>query len=276
MAGGAPGGDKARGGESSSAGRYVYCVAPLVDLAGKSLRGLEGAEVYQIAFQDIGAVVHACPPVPYLGEGEQVKAWLLAHHEVVDAVWEMTGTVLPMSFDVIIKGDTHTSADDNVIHWLQENHSAFRTKLAALKGKVELGIQVVWNRAAAAEQIAAEDPEIRKLQGELRGKPKGVAFFYQQLTEKRVKNKLDETADAICATYLKEIQALTCETLSNKPRRLDQGEMLLNLSVLADRNRIEDIGMLLGSLQETTGTEVRFTGPWPPYSFVERMPAPDG
>lgn len=265
----------APGGKGSPAGRYVYCVAPLVELGGKFLRGLEGAEVYQIAFQDIGALVHACRAVPYLGEDEQVKAWLLAHHQVVDTVWEMTGTVLPMSFDVIIRGDTSTSADDNVIRWLKDNYGAFKAKLAAFKGKVELGIQVSWNKTAAAERLAAEDPEVRRLQGEMQGKTKGLAFFYQQRIEKRVRNRLDETADAICGTYLKEIQALAHETLSNKPKRLDQGEMLLNLSVLTDRNRIEDIGTLLGSLQEQTGTEVRFTGPWPPYSFVERMTSPD-
>jgi hypothetical protein len=41
----------------------------------------------------------------------------------------------------------------------------------------------------------------------------------------------------------------------------------VNLSVLAPRERVAELGAVLVGFQ-AEGVEVRFTGPWPPYSFV--------
>jgi len=249
-------------------GRYIYCVAPIIDLENKGLRGIGGSHIYQIAFQDIGAIVHDCPVVPYQGEDEVVKAWLLEHHSVIDAVWEFTGTVLPMTFDVIIKGGETCGASDNVIRWLKDNYVTFKSKLESFQQKVELRIQVIWDRAPVLKRVACEDPEVKQLQAEMDGKPQGMAFFYKRKIEKRIKTVVDELADSIYQNYLNRIQALVSESRIEKPKRLEQKEMLLNLSVLAAKERIGDIGNILGELQGQQGIDVYFTGPWPPYSFV--------
>jgi hypothetical protein len=128
---------------------YLYCVAPALDLSRLDLRGLDDAGVYQIVLGEISAVAHDCPAVPYAGEGERVQAWLLAHHAVIDRVWDQTGTVLPLTFDVLIKGGPGQQARERVIAWLKENYESFRGKLNDLQGTVELVIQVNWDRAAA-------------------------------------------------------------------------------------------------------------------------------
>ena len=43
--------------------------------------------------------------------------------------------------------------------------------------------------------------------------------------------------------------------------------MLLNLSCLMGKGN-PTLGNVLEEIQETEGISVRFTGPWPPYSFV--------
>ena len=43
--------------------------------------------------------------------------------------------------------------------------------------------------------------------------------------------------------------------------------MLLNLSCLMQEGS-GDLGRVLDEIQQTKGISVRFTGPWPPYSFV--------
>ncbi|MGD0621792.1 MAG: GvpL/GvpF family gas vesicle protein [Thermacetogeniaceae bacterium] len=249
-------------------GCYLYCVAPALDLSGLDLRGLNGAGVYQVVFGDIGAVVHDCPAVPYAGESEQARAWLFAHHAVIDTVWDQAGTVLPVTFDVIIKGDSGQQARAQVVAWLEENYESFRDKLDGLQGKAELVIQVNWDRAAAMQEIVSTDSEVGQLQEELQGKPKGMAFFYQQKIEKLIRQKADAVVEEICQTYLERIRALTVQTSINKPKRLDRLEMLLNLSVLVEREKISEIGMVLGELEARQGITIHFTGPWPPYSFA--------
>ena len=241
-------------------GCYLYCVAPALDLSGLDLRGLDGAGVYQITFGDIGAVVHDCPAVPYAGEGEQAEAWLLAHHAVIDTVWDQAGTVLPVTFDVIIKGGSGQQARAQVVAWLEENYESFRDKLDDLQGKAELVIQVNWDRAAAMQEIVSTDNEVGQLQEELQGKPKGMAFFYQQKIEKLIRQKADAIVEEICQTYLERIRALTVQTSINKPKRLDSLEMLLNLSVLVDREKISEIGMVLGELEARQGIAITLHG----------------
>ncbi len=249
-------------------GCYIYCVTLVLDIPGLSLQGLDGAGVYQIAFRDIGAIVHDCPPVPYSGESEQAQDWLLAHHNVIDTVWEQSGVVLPVTFDVIIKGDSGQHARDQVVAWLEENYESFRDKLDSLQGRVELAIQVNWDRASALQEIVSADGEIGQLQEELLGKPKGMAFLYQQKIEKLIRQKSEARAGEICNSYLQRIQALSVQTCVNNLKRLDSLEMLLNLSVLVDREKISEIGRVLGELEALQGIDVHFTGPWPPYSFA--------
>ncbi len=255
-------------GDPAQEGCYLYCVAPALDLSGLNLCGLDGASVYQIAFRDLGAVVHDCPAVPYVGGSEQAEAWLLAHHAVIDKVWEQTGTVLPVTFDVIIAGGSGQQARARVVSWLEENYESFRNKLNDLQGKTELVIQVNWDRAAALQEILSTDNEIRQLQEEMQGKPKGMAFFYRQKIEKLIRQKADARVEEICQAYLQRIQDLAVQTFINKPKRLDGPEMLLNLSVLVDREKISGIGWVLGELEARQGIAIHFTGPWPPYSFT--------
>ncbi|MGD0152329.1 MAG: GvpL/GvpF family gas vesicle protein [Thermacetogeniaceae bacterium] len=253
-------------------GCYLYCVAPVFDLVGLNIRGLDDVNVHQISIREIGAVVHDCPAVPYEGENEQARAWLLVHHAVIDAIWERVETVLPMTFDVIIKGDSRQSARAQVAAWLEENYESFRDKLSSLRGKAELAIQVNWDRKAVLREIIAADSEVKQLQSELQGKPKGLAFFYQQKMEKLIRQKADSVVDELCQASLRKIQALSVQTCVNKPKRLDGLEMLLNLSVLADKANISAIGAVLGDLQARQGMDIHFTGPWPPYSFAMASP----
>ena len=44
--------------------------------------------------------------------------------------------------------------------------------------------------------------------------------------------------------------------------------MIMNLSCLVAREKYLELGEELGSINGMAGFSVRFTGPWPPYSFV--------
>ena len=58
----------------------------------------------------------------------------------------------------------------------------------------------------------------------------------------------------------------------NELKKVPDRQMILNLSVLVPRERVSDLGAVLTGFQRD-GIEVRFTGPWPPYSFVRPSPA---
>src|SRR3990172_7132909 len=86
------------------AGLYVYCVAPGGEEMTLGEIGIEGHAVYTVAHEGTCALVHDCPAQPYQSEdGSIAVAWVLTHHQVVEAAWKRWGTVLPLTFNTIIR-----------------------------------------------------------------------------------------------------------------------------------------------------------------------------
>ena len=247
--------------------RYVYCVV-LGESGAWELRGLDERPVRAISAAGLTALVHDCPATPYQGDDEErVKVWVLAHGDVVDAAWERTGTVLPMSFDRIVKPGDGLDGDQQVERWLTEEGDGFRATLERLRGKVELGVQLLWLPRRVAEVVAANDPGIQELQAQIAGKSKGAAYFVQQKIERALREALTARAEEDYRSCFRQITALFPDVCVNDLKKVPERQMILNLSVLAPSERVAELGTLLAGLQ-SEGVEVRFTGPWPPYSFV--------
>jgi hypothetical protein len=246
--------------------RYVYCVVP-GEVEDWQLRGLDGQPVRAIRGGGLTALVHDCPAEPYQGDEDRVKAWVLAHSDVVDAAWEHSGAVLPMSFDTIIRPGDGLDADEQVRRWLSSEGDRFRAKLERLRDKVELGVQVLWDPRAVGEVVARSDDEIRRLRAEMAGKPKGFAYFYRQKIEQALRRALEAKAEQDYRGCFRQVTALFPEVHVNKLTKPPDRQMIVNLSVLAPRERVAELGAVLAGFQ-AEGVEVRFTGPWPPYSFA--------
>ena len=59
-------------------------------------------------------------------------------------------------------------------------------------------------------------------------------------------------------------------TSKEVPEKWKGKQMILNVTCLAHKDKVENLGNLLGSFKNE-GFAVRFTGPWPPYSFVGQI-----
>ncbi|HWR11671.1 MAG TPA: GvpL/GvpF family gas vesicle protein [Rectinemataceae bacterium] len=247
-------------------GRYVYCV-----LSGEvrdwQLQGLDGKPVRAVCAAGMTALVHDCLLEPSQGDDEKVKSWVLAHSDVVDAAWERSGTVLPLAFDTIIRPGDGLEGDMRVMQWLTSEEHRFRGMLERLRGKVELGVQVIWDQHLVGQSIGQSDAEIRTLRAEMASKPKGMAYFYKQKIEKALRQAIETKAEEDCRSCFRQVSALFPELRSNTLKKLPDRLMIVNLSVLVPRERVSELGALLASFQ-AEGVEVRFTGPWPPYSFM--------
>src|SRR3989304_3647506 len=87
-------------------GRYLYCIVNGGNEKNLGQVGVENNLVYVVAFQDIGAVVHPCKAKPYeTAVKEKAEEWILAHQYVIDLATEECGTVIPLTFDTILKGN---------------------------------------------------------------------------------------------------------------------------------------------------------------------------
>jgi hypothetical protein len=230
--------------------------------------GIEDNNVYTVSIKDIGAVVHSCEAKPYKTEDkEKAGEWILTHQYVIDLATKEFGTVIPLTFDTIFKGD-----DETVQQWLREEYRELKTMLERLEGKAEYGVQVFVENDFF-EKAPEENEEIWKLKKEIENKPKGAAYLLQKKLERKLELERKVLADKHAKNLYNEIKKLVddvkLDSIKKEVSEKWKGkQMILNLACLAHKDKIQNLGNMLGEVDEREGFAVRFTGPWPPYSFV--------
>lgn len=250
--------------------RYLYCVADSGEKVSLGPIGIDGDEVYTIPHQGLCTVVHDCPAEPYQSSDPQIVAgWVMAHHRVVDAAWERWGTVLPLGFDTIIGGAEGSDPQEMVESWLAADYQSLKGKLEAVRGKAEYGVQVFWDTQVIARAITETNPELRQLAETVAAKPRGLAYMHKQKLEGLLRREMETEADRYFKEFYHRIKKHVCDLRVEKTKRsAGQQQMIINLSCLAYRDRSTELGEELERIERMAGFSVRFTGPWPPYSFV--------
>jgi uncharacterized protein YajQ (UPF0234 family) len=255
----------------SEMGLYLYSIADGADTTDLGPMGLDGNRVYTIPFGDFSAVVHDCKADPYQSnDRNKVKAWVLTHQKVVDAALEKFGTVIPMGFDTIISGKGDVDPEENMRKWIETDYENLTSKMAKIRGKAEYGVQIFWEIHAMARNVSEKSTEIKALEREIQTKPKGIAYMYRQKLEELLKNEMARKADQCFQEFYEKIKLHTDDLRVEKTKKADDEglQMLLNLSCLLSKGQSEKLGQALEEIDTREGFSVRYTGPWPPYSFV--------
>lgn len=256
---------------SLTEGRYLYCVVKGNAGMDFGQMGIAGSRVYTVPYSDVGAVVHRCKAKPYrTSDTEKAKEWVLAHQYIVDRATTIFGTVIPFTFDTIFKGN-----DNLVRDWLRGKHRPLKDMLLKLTDRDEYGIQIFFKGKAIEKEVEG-DTEIQELKREVEKASRGVAY----LLEKRLKRSQENKRRAIAAGYNKafthQIKSLVdhiknCPKNRRVPEEWKDKEVILNLSCLVHKDRVRELGSLLGEINTQEEFAVRFSGPWPPYSFAENL-----
>ncbi|MCF8131289.1 MAG: GvpL/GvpF family gas vesicle protein [Deltaproteobacteria bacterium] len=255
----------------SQTGLYLYSIADGAETMDLGGIGLDGTRVYTVPFGDFSAVVHDCKAEPYQSEDrDRVKAWVLTHQKVVDAALEKFGAVIPMGFDTIISGKGDADPEENMRKWIETDYENLASKMAKIRGKAEYGVQIFWKTQAMARNVSEKSTEIKALEREIQTKPKGIAYMYRQKLEELLKHEMARKADQCFQEFYEKIKVHTDDLRVEKTKKADEEgrQMLLNLSCLLSKGQSEKLGQSLEEIDNREGFFVRYTGPWPPYSFV--------
>ena len=254
-------------------GRYLYGIVAGGEIARLGPIGIGGSEVYIIPYKELCAIVHNCPLEPYQSsDDETVKNWARAHQNVLDAAKERFDTVIPLGFDTILqpKGDS-TSPNQVVKDWLKEDYDRLLTVMERIKDRNEYGVQIFYDPKVMGEIIVEKSEEIRKLKEEMATKSPGLAYMYKQKLEKAAKAEMERFAEDWFRDFYNRIKKYTDDIMVEKTKKIDKDKvMLINLSCLVAKEKVEGLGKELEEINNMEGFFVRFTGPWPPYSFVSK------
>jgi hypothetical protein len=242
--------------DQSNEGKYVYCIiktaTPLT--FGPLGIGAEPADTQTVNFRDIAAVVSNTPMVVQ----DPTRDNVLAHQRVNETVMQQH-TVIPMSFGTVFK------TDDDIIELLRSAYDAFIDVLNKMQDKFEFGLKVLWDRDQIIREIEEEDEDIRRLKTEISSQ-KGSTYFARMQYGRLIDAALQARSERYVAEIFHGLRDVSVASRSNKPIG---DRMIMNAAFLVAREtehafdaRVKDIGQRYDKLT------FKYTGPWPPYNFV--------
>ncbi|WP_135305019.1 gas vesicle protein GvpL [Haloarcula amylovorans] len=273
-------GDGAAASETAAdEGRYLYCV---VDVADESdvgtgtmldVEGVDGEEPYLVVDGELAALVQR-RATPYDSDDETtVKRWLLEHQGVVDAAHERFGTPLPVRFDTILQGD-----DAGVAAWLDRQHEDLRPALERFADRSEYRIELTCDADAFGAGVTEDDDRLDELQDESDEADSGTAFLKSKQVDQRERSLVAEEWHETTASlreslddHAAETQSIDRNVTSLDEDDRDDADFETTFSVLADEAAAGAIGERLDEIAAKPGVEVRYTGPWPPYTFAPTL-----
>jgi Gas vesicle synthesis protein GvpL/GvpF len=242
--------------DNESSGKYVYCVIRSEQPLSFGPLGLgpEPAEVHTIHYRDICAVVSNTPIVVQDPTRENV----LAHQRVNETVMQKH-TVIPMSFGTVFK------TDDDITELLRSAYDAFSDVLNKMQEKFEFGLKVLWDRDQIIREIEDDDEDIRRLKSEISSQ-KGSTYFARMQYGRLIDAALQARTERYVAEIFTALRNVSVASRSNKPIG---DRMIMNAAFLVSREmeqafdgRVKEIG------QQYDKLTFKYTGPWPPYNFV--------
>lgn len=248
---------------------YVYAVVPAGEYRPTSV-GIDSSPLHAVGRPEgPRAVVHTHRAGPYDGPDEDVKRWILQHSEVIEDAWQGAGSVLPVSFNVIVRADVETGATAEVQleEWLEGESASLLKRLEDLDGTSELRVEVSLDRGLYLEDHA----EIRSIRAEMADRPAGVRRLLEKRLEKTEKEIADQAADELYPTIRARIarQCLEIEEYRTPSSESDRTP-ILTTACLVTTPGIQGLGAELTAIQnELPAAAIRFLGPWPPYSFSD-------
>jgi hypothetical protein len=237
-------------------GKYVYCIIKATDVQryGSIGLGTEPGEVYTVHYKDIAAVTSDPPTeVP-----DATRENVLAHERVNEAVMR-SHTVIPMSFGTVFK------TRDDIVELLRGAYEAFIDVLGKMEDKLEYGLKLLWDREVAVREVEKDDEEVRRLKSEISAQ-RGSTYFarmqYGRLLEAALQTRSERYVNEIFA----QLRDVSVASRANKPIG---DRMIMNAAFLVSRDeeaafdaRVKELGSQYDKLT------FRYTGPWPPYNFV--------
>lgn len=240
------------------AGRYVYGIIeagqPLT--FGRTGLAASGEQVYTVHFNDIAAVVSRTNVFIF----DPTRENALAHEHVIEGVMK-TNTIIPMSFGTVFR------TEDDIREVLKSIYTSLKEVLKQMGGKVEFGLKVSWDRDAIVEELKREDEEIHRFHLELTRKHLQSTYFARMQLGRMIDRGLAERSSDFVREIYEGLRSVCVASRDNKPIG---DKMILNAAFLIERHREAEFDAAVNRIAKKFGDRLNFkyTGPWPPYNFV--------
>jgi hypothetical protein len=240
----------------ASRGKYVYCIIE----SSEPLRfgpigiGADPSDVYTVHYKNLAAVVSDAP----LEVLDSTRENVLAHERVNETVMR-EHTVIPMSFGTIFK------TREDIVEQLRSAAEAFGDVLNKMQNKLEFGLKVLWDRDQAVREVEHDDEDISRLKKEISGQ-KGPTYFARMQYGRLIDSALQSRSERYVADILEQLREVSVASRINRPIG---DKMIMNAAFLIARDQETAFdGKVKSIASRFDKLTFKYTGPWPPYNFV--------
>jgi hypothetical protein len=168
---------------------------------------------------------------------------LVRYEETVEVVMQRH-TILPMRFGSVV-------GDESEVRDLLRSHAReFHSALARLDGTVEFGVQ------ASATPHDATDPD--------GGAGLGESYMRARVAEHRCRRELQAWLEDELEPFVREGVYRTTPIT---------GPYSISAAYLVDREHAAELQRRLAELADGADRQLSWSGPWPPYTFVDGLAA---
>ncbi len=134
-----------------------------------------------------------------------------------------------------------------------------------MEDKLEFGLKLLWDRDVAIREVEKEDEEVRRLKSEISSQ-KGSTYFARMQYGRLLESALQARSERYVNEILSQLRDVSVASRTNKPIG---DKMIMNAAFLVSREqeaafdaKVKELGAHYDRLT------FRYTGPWPPYNFV--------
>jgi len=240
-------------------GLYLYCVIPSTTRREFGNIGIGDipVKVFTIHFQDLALVVSRSAAKTY----DPTRKYAMAHEKVISTVMKEY-PVVPMSFGLVCKDEK--LAEQVLI----KNYSVLMEKLELFTGRLEVGLKVWWKKDIFQDEMFRVNPRLAALKKQIEAKTTSETYIKTVEFGKLVQQTADEQRSSYEREIFKPLQGLAVAAKLNK---LIGELMVFNAAFLIDKSREHEFDLKVNELYLAHQDKLNFkyTGPWPPYNFVE-------
>ena len=257
---------------------YVYGITPATIDVRRAPEGVDDAPVELCVDQDLAAVASRLDGERYspdeIERGTENVEWLapraVAHDRVLTWLSDH-GPVVPLPVFSLF------SAEEAVRETLRERGAELRDALRRVERGREYALRVYRIDAELGRVAAEHSPRLAELEKSAAGANPGQRYLLERKLDAERKKELHGIGARIAreiATTLRPFAVEAMETrVSTRAARAEaEGILILDIAFLVDPIRLEDFQRTLTGIvaqHGARGFRFDFTGPWPPYHFVQ-------
>ncbi len=229
------------------AGYYVYgVVSASPDFSGEIL-GLGGNPVQLLTWGDVAAVVSPSALKAWPPDG----AHATLHERVVEEVMK-SRPILPARFNTLL------GREEAVLALLEESACDFGVALERVRGKVEMGLRVLWEPPGEGEGPGGPG---------ITGGGPGAEYLARKREEARHRAKGLQAGGRLIQALDAPLRCLAVESWL---RRFPSRRFLMAGAYLVERDRVDAFrDGVMTAREGFPNLRLLLTGPWPPYHFAK-------